>query len=86
MTVTQAPGATDGGTSWQVGVDTRRCVGSGVCTHLAARRFELADGRARAVSARVPVDESVLDAAESCPMEAITVVEEHSGKVLAPQL
>ncbi|MEV7892016.1 ferredoxin [Streptomyces sp. NPDC002817] len=85
MTATRTNGAEDEGTVWEISVDTETCVGSGVCTHLAARRFQLAEGRSRAVSAIVPADQSVLDAAESCPMESITVVERSSGHLLAPR-
>ncbi|WP_307868343.1 ferredoxin [Umezawaea beigongshangensis] len=69
---------------WRIDVDRETCVGSGMCTAIASNRFVLVADRARAVDATVEPDEAVLDAAESCPMEAI-VVRDEAGRVLAPE-
>ncbi|MDT7706363.1 MAG: hypothetical protein QOG20_1970 [Pseudonocardiales bacterium] len=50
----------------------------------AAGRFVLgADGRASLVASPIDPDPSVLNAAESCPAEAITVTAVDTGTVLA---
>lgn len=68
---------------WSVTVDEHACIGSGMCTSTAPGRFALTEGRAHAVDARTGADQAVVAAAESCPTEAITVVEISSGEVLA---
>ncbi|MCW2716637.1 MAG: hypothetical protein JWR81_459 [Pseudonocardia sp.] len=69
---------------WTVSVDHGSCIGSGMCTSTAAGRFVLgADGRAGVVPSPIDPDPSVLNAAESCPAEAITVTAVDTGTVLA---
>ncbi|MEU7134998.1 ferredoxin [Streptomyces sp. NPDC046261] len=69
--------------TWRVTVDRGRCMGSGICTALAARSFVLDDERSRAVGDGSAPGESVLDAADSCPAGAITVTE--NGRVIGPR-
>ncbi|GGQ80771.1 MULTISPECIES: ferredoxin [Streptomyces] len=69
---------------WEVTVDQGRCVGSGVCAAVAAGHFAVRDRRSHAVHPVSAPDDAVLDAAETCPMEAITVREAGSGALLAP--
>ncbi len=60
-------------TSWRLEV-TPDCIASGVCLALAADEFVLGDdGRAHPVREVVGERETVLDAAASCPMEAILI-------------
>jgi ferredoxin len=49
--------------------------------------FFVADssGRSRPAAAAVPPDAALLDAARSCPVGAISVVEVATGRVLAPE-
>ncbi len=69
---------------WRVTVDIGRCLGSGSCTGVAAAYFTMAGAAARPRSELVGQDERVLDAAELCPAEAITVRDAVSGAQLAP--
>jgi ferredoxin len=69
---------------WEVTVDQGRCVGSGVCAAVAADHFAVRDRRSQAVRPVIEPDDAVLDAAETCPMEAIMVREAGSGTPLAP--
>ncbi|GAA4017538.1 hypothetical protein GCM10022247_46080 [Allokutzneria multivorans] len=69
--------------SWLVTVD-QNCIGSGMCAGAAPDHFELMDGYARAIKDEVDPDEAVIDAAESCPVEAILVKHAASGEVVAP--
>jgi ferredoxin len=69
---------------WRVSVDREACVLSGNCAALAAERFELTDDGARPVEEEILPDETVLEAADACPMEAITVVNTPDDTVLAP--
>jgi ferredoxin len=70
--------------SWVVNVDRAACIGSGLCSAAAPGHFELAGGAARPVRERIDPADEVIEAAESCPVEAIIVTESASGKVLAP--
>ena len=70
---------------WRITVDKGTCIGSAVCVGTAPNRFALNGATSEPIQAEVDPDEDVLGAAESCPMEAIRVVEVASGKVLAPE-
>lgn len=70
---------------WEIDVDVRRCVGSGVCAGVTPAYFVVVDGRQAQPRARVvDPDEGLLDAAFTCPMEAITIVESGSGRSIFP--
>jgi ferredoxin len=70
---------------WQVQVDRGACIGTGMCASSAAAYFRLENGKAAAVRDLVEPDELVVDAAESCPMEAI-LVRDGDGAVIAPEV
>ncbi|MEV7923657.1 ferredoxin [Kitasatospora sp. NPDC088779] len=73
------------GGDWRIEVDGRRCIGSGVCTSTAPGRFTIDDTRrSRPTAGEIAPDERVLDAAFTCPMEAISVVQRSSGLTLFP--
>ncbi|WP_239396340.1 ferredoxin [Frankia sp. CiP3] len=58
----------------RVEVDRGVCIGSGICVGSAPAFFRLDGGRAR-VRDDAPPDQTVLDVADSCPVEAISVLE-----------
>lgn len=70
---------------WRVSVDPARCIGSGICAGTAADHFRLVDGFATPVSPTTPPAEPVRDAAESCPVEAITVRDAADDRLIAPE-
>jgi ferredoxin len=58
---------------WRVSVNDS-CVGSGMCIGIAPHHFRLdADDRSHPVTVEMEPDDFVLDAAASCPMEAIRI-------------
>jgi ferredoxin len=68
-----------------VSVDRLRCAGTGLCTTSAPADLALgADGRARSLRERTDALDEVVEAAELCPMEAITVRRVATGEQLAP--
>ena len=69
---------------WHVNVDPVRCIGAGLCAANAPRHFVLEVDHSVPVSDRVDPDEALLDAAECCPMEAITVRQAADGRIIAP--
>lgn len=68
-------------TRWQISVDKKLCIGSGMCVAIASDRFAL-DERQRSgpVEAEIDPDELVRDAAASCPSEAIRLIEAGTGQ------
>lgn len=70
---------------WRLDVDRGTCIGSGVCVGNAPNFFRFVDDKSQPVAERVERDEAVIDAAESCPVEAITVTDVESGDVIAPE-
>ncbi len=69
----------------QVSIDLNVCVGNAMCPHIASKTFELNDDRqSRVIDPDGDSRENVLEAAESCPVSAITVVDAESGEQLFP--
>jgi ferredoxin len=71
--------------TWRVRVDAGLCIGSGMCAGTAPGRFALnGEQRSQPVSELIPHDEQVLDAAVSCPVEAISVTDAGTGAPVQP--
>ncbi|HLI39303.1 MAG TPA: ferredoxin [Streptosporangiaceae bacterium] len=70
---------------WRVAVDRGTCMGTGMCRGTVPGLFAAGDdGKTVVTRDAVPADARVLDAAETCPAEAITVTDAATGEVLAP--
>jgi ferredoxin len=69
---------------WRISVDRTRCMGTGICAGSRPDRFRLRDHRSWPVRDEVDPDQSLLDIAESCPTEAISV-HDAAGTLLAPE-
>jgi ferredoxin len=71
---------------WKLTVDRAVCIGSGLCAATAPGYFQLgSDRRSHPVSSLIDPDKEVLDVAISCPVEAITIIESGSERVLFPE-
>jgi ferredoxin len=72
-------------TKWRVTVDKDLCIGSGGCVLRAPEGFEL-DAARQSCPRHELLEPSdlVLEAAETCPVEAIEIVEEETGLVVFP--
>ena len=59
-------------------VNESSCTGCGICADTCPEVFEVDDGLARTLVADVPVEaaSACREAAESCPVEAITIIED----------
>ena len=69
----------------QVSIDLNVCVGNAMCPHIASKSFALNDDRqAKVIDPDGNTREEVLEAAESCPVSAITVIDADSGEQLFP--
>ncbi|MFD7645571.1 ferredoxin [Kitasatospora sp. NPDC059795] len=68
-----------------VTVDQARCIGSGLCARTAPDALTLApNGRATPVHPTTAPSDDLTEAAEMCPVEAITVRNPTTGELLAP--
>jgi len=69
---------------WTVRVSDA-CIGSGSCLGVAPRHFVLgADRRSHPTAEQIEPDDAVLDAVESCPVEAIIVSDLETGEIIDP--
>ena len=69
----------------RVRVDHNLCVGNAMCETFAPNVFRLNDNRqSEAVNPAGDSEEKILEAAENCPVSAITVEDADSGEQLFP--
>ena len=68
-----------------VSIDQSRCIGAGNCVHIAPRAFQLDEENVAYVvdPASVP-DEELLEAAQSCPTDAI-YLDTPEGEAIYPK-
>ncbi|BAJ26074.1 MULTISPECIES: ferredoxin [Kitasatospora] len=68
-----------------VAVDRARCIGSGLCARTAPADLVLGpDGRSAPARPDSEPSEELTEAAEMCPVEAITVRDAATGELVAP--
>ncbi|RAO04350.1 ferredoxin [Micromonospora noduli] len=72
-------------TAWRIGVDSSRCIGTSICAGTAPEHFRLVDGLSAPLADVVAPADVILDAADSCPVEAITVHDVADDRLIAPQ-
>lgn len=69
----------------RISVDHNLCVGNAMCETYAPKVFVLNDDRqSEAVDPEADTEENILEAAENCPVSAITVVDAETGEKLFP--
>jgi ferredoxin len=71
--------------AWRVSVDPDTCIWSGICAGVAPGLFVLVNGVSEPVDPAIAPDPSAIDAAESCPVEAIAVRDAADGHLVAPE-
>ncbi|MET9438257.1 ferredoxin [Streptomyces sp. NPDC006551] len=73
------------GDRWHVEVDRGVCIGSGMCVNHAPDGFRLDSARqSRPTRPEADANESVLAAAEGCPVEAILITLLDGGEPVFP--
>ncbi|MET8088358.1 ferredoxin [Micromonospora sp. NPDC005197] len=72
-------------TAWRIGVDSGRCIGTSICAGTAPEHFRLVGGLSEPLADVVAPADVVLDAADSCPVEAITVRDATDDRLIAPE-
>ncbi|HEY2932499.1 MAG TPA: ferredoxin [Acidobacteriota bacterium] len=71
---------------WKITVDHSKCIGSGICVSEAPNTFALDDsGLSVVTNPAGDPEKSIRDAAQGCPTEAITIVDEKSGAQVYPE-
>jgi ferredoxin len=69
----------------RISVDLNLCVGNAMCETFAPKVFVLNEDRQSQVAdPEADTMENILEAAENCPVSAITVVDEETGETLFP--
>ena len=72
-------------TKLRLTVDLNLCVGNAMCETFAPKVFVLNDDRQSQVAdPEGDTVENILEAAENCPVSAITVVDDETGETLFP--
>lgn len=69
---------------WKLTLDQRMCVSSGQCAATASQWFEITVDGTRTVKDELDPNDDVIDAAEGCPVSAISVLNAVDGTVIAP--
>jgi len=54
-------------------IDKGKCIGCGACANICPASFEMKDGKAHAKKAEIKKITCERDAADSCPVNAITI-------------
>jgi ferredoxin len=70
---------------WRISVNRDLCQGTGMCASMAPKHFQLTGGLSAPVESEIDPEDDVVDAAESCPVEAILVAAADDGRVIAPE-
>ncbi|MFD5779161.1 ferredoxin [Streptomyces sp. NPDC126933] len=73
--------------AWHLAVDQGQCIGSGMCVALVPDHFALPGNTALVLpgAADNSPDATLLDAADSCPVLAITVTDRATGRTIGPR-
>ncbi len=71
---------------WRLTVDRDTCIGSGMCVGTTPDHFTLVDGHSTPAAEIVAPDDTLVDAAEYCPVEAILIRAADSGEIIAPKM
>ncbi|MFJ4789556.1 ferredoxin [Streptomyces sp. NPDC088794] len=73
------------GDRWEVEVDRSICIGSAQCVHRATGAFRLDSAmQSHPMERETDANELILEAAESCPVEAIVITLLGSGEPVFP--
>lgn len=69
----------------RIEVDKNACISVATCVEIAPETFELDENGKAQVIAKDGDDEVILEAAKSCPVDAIKVFDENGGQVWPPK-
>jgi ferredoxin len=70
---------------YKIVVDKNACIGAAPCVAIAGGVFQLdEEGKAYVVDPNGADDETILMAAQSCPVKAISIFDQETGKQIYP--
>jgi ferredoxin len=71
---------------FEIHIDREECIGDGACVNEAPETFEL-DDESKAVLLENSTDdeESIIEAAKSCPLDIIVIKDKQTGKQIYPE-
>lgn len=70
----------------KIEIDRNRCIGAAPCVAVAGSVFQLDDeGKAIVTDPKGADDETIIMAAQSCPVQAITIYDEETGEKIFPK-
>jgi ferredoxin len=66
----------------KVSTDRDKCISAGTCVAIASKTFDLdEEGKVKVINATGDDDQTILDAAKSCPVGAIEIYEDNGKKI-----
>ena len=70
----------------KITIDRDECIGDGLCVNEAPETFEMDDdSKAITLEGSTESRDTIIEAARSCPVDAIKIVDADSGEQLAPE-
>lgn len=70
----------------KITVDRDECIGDGLCANEAPETFEMDDdSKAIVLDASSESRDAIVEAAKSCPVDAIKIVDKETGEQLCPE-
>jgi ferredoxin len=67
----------------KITIDREKCIGSATCVAIAAKTFELdGEGKSHVLEGEHDARGAIIDAARSCPVGAITLVEDDGKDIV----
>ena len=66
-------------------VDEDECIGDSLCCQEAPGTFEMVDDKAKVLNPVTDDEDTILEAAQACPVDAIVVINEETGEKLHPK-
>jgi ferredoxin len=70
----------------RIEIDRNLCIGAAPCVAVAGSVFQLDDeGKAIVIDPKGADDETIIMAAQSCPVRAITIYNEETGEKIFPK-
>lgn len=71
---------------FEIQIDREECIGDGACVNEAPETFELDDeSKATLLENSSDDEESIIEAAKSCPLDIIVVKDKQTGKQIYPE-
>jgi ferredoxin len=72
--------------NWKIVVDETTCIGCQTCAEVAPKTFRMRDDNiAELITPPGDDDETIMNGAQSCPVDAISIADQDTGQKLWPK-